>query len=82
MSASSNILGENDPSNAITFKFKPYLTSPDGHGNFFIDFPAWYDLSKLNMMYDEQAMNKCTSDDMEITSSLPNLFSLGLAIEY
>ena len=80
MSASSNILGDSDPSNAITFKFKPYLTSPDGRGLFLIEFPTWYDLPKLNMMYDEQAMNKCTSDDMEITSSIPNIINRSLAI--
>ena len=55
MEASSNVLGDSDPANTITFKFTPiYTTSPDGRGLIGINIPKWYNiLGKLNMMYNE-----------------------------
>ena len=84
MSASSNVLGDSDPANTITFKFTPvYSTSPDARGLIGINLPSWYNVQgKLNMMYNEQARNKCTSDDMEITSSEPGLINRNLMIAY
>ena len=84
MTSSSNILGDSDPANEITFKFtQVHTTSPDGRGLIAINFPRWYNvLNKLNMMYDVNAKNKCRSDDMTIVSSTPDLINQNLMISY
>ena len=80
----SNVLGDSDPGNKIVFKFTPiFTTSPDGRGLIGIRLPSWYDVGgKLTMMYNEQARNKCTSEDMEITSSIPDLINKSIMIRY
>lgn len=84
MQASSDILGDSDPANKITFTFTPvYQASPDGRGLIAINLPPWYNvLGKLTMMYNEQARNKCTSPDMVIQSSTPDLINRNLMIRY
>jgi len=48
--------------------------SKSGYGFIEIVIPKWYDvLTKKNMMYNPAVQDKCTSDQMEIRESTPNL---------
>ena len=80
--SSSNVLGDSNLDNAVTFKFTPsYTTSPTKDGLIVIDFPQWYDVSgSLNMMFTEYAKNTCTSPDLNVLSSEANLIAKQLSI--
>ena len=82
ITSTSTVLGDSDPANTVIFKVTPtYTTSRDGRGVISISLPQWYNVrGKLNMMYDERSVNKCTSPDMRINSSRPDLINRNLII--
>ena len=68
----------------MVFAWTPvYTTSKDGRGSIVIDFPNWYNvLGRLNMMFNEAIQNSCSSPDMEIIDSRPDIVSKTLSINY
>ena len=92
ISSSSDILGDSDPQNTVTFKYLPAsTTSKDGKGIISIRLPNWYNVQgKRNMMFSEKAQNTCEAGidpdtgapDMRIISSTPDVFSTSLIIRY
>ena len=77
VSSNKSELGDSSADNKVTFVWTPiYTTSKDGLGSIVIDFPNWYNvLGRLNMMFDESVQNSCTSPDMDILESRPDIVS-------
>lgn len=84
LQSSSNVLGDSSPTNKIVFAWTPlYTTSLDGKGVININIPEWYRVfGRLSMMFNENVSNSCTSPDMEITESRPDIISRTITIRY
>ena len=77
-------LGDSSHDSRVNFSWTPiFTTSKDGQGSINIEIPKWYNVqNRLNMMFDESAFNTCTSPDMDITESKPDIVSKTLTINY
>ena len=84
VTSTSSVLGDSNNQNEAIFKYKSVLpTSLDGTGFLSIRIPKWYSIgTKLNMMFNEQARNTCSSEHMRIISSTPSVISSLLSIRY
>lgn len=66
------------------FSFKPATTlSKSGSGMFRLHIPHWFEVgSKVNFMYNVEASNACSSEQMKITRSTPSILDRHITILY
>lgn len=71
VSSSSTIVGDRSFDNELIVKFTPSKPmSPTRSGKIEIELPDWVNVNNnIEPMYDPAALNKCYSDELQVTNS-------------
>lgn len=86
LSSTNNVVGYSGADNELKIQFMPPTAlAPDMRGRLQLTMPLWYNIdnfSKTSYMYNEEAIDKCSSAQLGITSSASVGTSLRINYDY